>query len=153
MNALDHFLAARGNWQGTSTLQDPTTGSPDQGPATASITALLGNKFVRMDYTWQYQGNAHEGSLLIGYETEAATVTAQWIDSWHVGDKVMACRGTVDEQGVYSVLGSYSVPGWPDWGWRILLDPTATATLRVVMYNVSPDGQEYLAVETDLQRV
>lgn len=153
MSALEHLRAVAGSWQGTNTLQDPMSGAPEISAATAIVTALLGGKFVRLDYTWQYQGNDQAGSVLLGYEAEAAVITAHWIDSWHMNDKVMACRGTVDEQGIYSVRGSYTVPDNPDWGWRIVLDPTAGETLRMVMYNLDPDGQEYLAVEADLQRV
>lgn len=152
MNALAHLVVVTGHWQGTNTLHDPMTGSPEQSPATARITALLDGKFVRMDYTWQYQGDKKEGSILIGYENETAVVTAYWIDSWHMNDKGMLCRGTVDAQGIYSARGSYTVPDWPDWGWRIVLDPTTTTGLRMVMYNIDPAGKEYLAVEADYQR-
>ena len=52
-----------------------------------------------------------------------------------------AARGSVD------VSGSYAAPPGPDWGWRTTLGPGPDETLRMVMYNVTPDGEEYLAVE------
>jgi hypothetical protein len=70
-----------------------------------------------------------------------------------MGDKVMACRGAVSNRGEISVLGSYAAPTGPDWGWRIVITPDEGQSLRIVMFNISPDGQEELAVETDYTRV
>ena len=116
------------------------------------ITPILDGRFVRMDYTWEYQGKPQAGSFLIGYEMEVEKVTAHWIDTWHMGDKVMACQGTVSNNGQISVLGSYAAPPGPDWGWRTIITPGEDQSLRLIMFNISPDGQEDLAVEADYTR-
>ena len=111
------------------------------------ITPILDGKFVRVDYTWQYQGTPQQGSILWGYDTELAIATAYWIDSWHMGDKGMLCQGEVTEDGVLSVRGEYDVGEGPAWGWRIsVIQPDGTS-LQMIMNNISPDGQEELAVE------
>jgi hypothetical protein len=70
------------------------------------------------------------------------------MDTWHMADKVMACRGSADDQDGLSVLGSFRVVDRPDWGWRILINPGADqTTLRIAMITITPDGQEYPAVE------
>lgn len=142
-------MAYAGSWRGNNRLQDPHTNAPDDSPATATITPILGSRFIRLDYTWAYQGSPQEGSLLIGYEAEAGVVTAHWIDTWHMGDKVMACRGNASKSGEISVLGSYGAPPGPDWGWRIIIRPGEGRRLHVVMFNITPDGDEMLAVETE----
>lgn len=152
MDGLTHFAAAAGHWQGTNVLQNPMTGTPEQSPTTATIAVLLGGKFVRMDYTWVFEGQNQAGSLLWGYETASATLTAQWIDSWHMGDKVMSCRGTIAAADCYTVQGAYRVPDGPDWGWRMTITMPTAAQLQLVMYNIAPTGEAYLAVEADYQR-
>jgi hypothetical protein len=151
MNALDGLAACAGHWQGTSTLQDPHTGAPDESPSTASVTPLIGGRFVRIDYTWSYRGEPQEGGLLIGWEPAEGTVTADWNDSFHNGDKVMVCTGSASGDGTVSVRGSYQAPPGPDWGWRIDVIPGAD-TLRVVHHNVWPEGKEELAVDSRYTR-
>ena len=152
MSMLEKLMSYTGSWRGNNRLHDPTTNAPEDSPATATITSVLGGRFIRLDYTWAYQGNPQAGSLLIGYETEADVVTAHWIDTWHMGDKVMACRGAISDSGELSVLGSYAAPPGPDWGWRTIITPREGQRLRMVMVNISLDGQEYLAVEADYSR-
>jgi hypothetical protein len=107
-------------------------------------------KFVRLDYSWGYEGQAQAGSYLFGYEKQRGAVTAVWIDSWHMGDKYMACEGTAN--GVIDVRGSYAAPPGPDWGWRTVIEPEKEAAFRLLMYNISPEGEEALAVEAVYHR-
>ena len=147
MGALERLAACAGRWRGSNRLHDPHTGKPEDSASTAVLAELLGGRFVRLDYTWSYRGVPQEGSLLIGRQAARGKATAHWIDSWHMSDGVMACEGTVDPDGGIDVRGSYAAPPGPDWGWRILLRPAGGATLQLVMYNVTPDGREELAVE------
>ena len=146
MSGLEGLAVCAGEWRGTNVLQDPMNGVADQSPSTATVTPVLGGRFVRVDYTWAYQGQPHEGSLLVGFQKKADTVTAHWIDSFHNSDRVMACAAPRAEGGPLSVRGSYAAPPGPDWGWRIDLIPQGDA-LRIVHYNVWPEGKEELAVE------
>ena len=88
----------------------------------------------------------------MGYDAQERAVTAHWIDSWHNGDKVMACRGVAGNGGVLSVKGSYAAPPGPDWGWRIDVAAEDKGPLRIVMFNIDPDGNEHPAVEASYQR-
>jgi hypothetical protein len=98
--------------------------------------------FVRVDYNWEYQGASQKGSLLCGADA------ASWIDSWHMGDKMMQCVVAQTEGAIYSCVGSYCVATGPDWGWRIDLIAVGDAVLRVWMVNIAPEGgREILAVD------
>jgi len=90
--------------------------------------------------------------LLIGKEGKSNLVKVVWIDSWHMGNQIMQCQGSLDLQGSLSVLGSYAAAPGPDWGWRIIIDPGEDDTLRIVMMNISPEGKAELAVEANYQR-
>lgn len=151
MAVLDELIACAGTWQGTSTLQDPTSGMAEESPSTATVTPVLDGRFVRVDYTWSYGDKPQEGSLLIGYQRKAETATGHWIDTFHNSDKVMACAGTVPEGGPLSLRGSYPAPPGPDWGWRIDVLPEGD-TLRIVHYNIWPEGKEELAVDSRYSR-
>jgi hypothetical protein len=59
----------------------------------------------------------------------------------------MACDGPGPKKATISVRGSYAAPPGPDWGWRIEITPDNNRKLRIVMFNIQPDGQEALAVE------
>jgi hypothetical protein len=50
------------------------------------------------------------------------------------------------------VRGSYAAAPGPDWGWRTVIETAEDDSLRMVMYNLTPDGQEYLAVEAVYRR-
>ena len=147
MNGLNSLIARAGEWRGKNLLQDPETNQPEESVSTLTLTPVLENRFVRAEYTWQYRGTAQEGCFLIGYEADTQTISLHWIDTWHMGDKVMACRGIVDARGRIAARGSYAAGDGPDWGWTIQIDPGEDQTLRVAMANVAPDGQEYPAVE------
>jgi len=116
MNVLDVLIASAGQWAGKNRLMDPHTNSVDESPGTAIVTPGLGDRSVRIDYTWAYHGSPQEGSLLIGYDASRGLITSQWIDSWHMGDKAMACEGPVVAGEPISVRGSYAAPAGPDLG-------------------------------------
>lgn len=149
MNPLDKLKTCAGRWQGTNVLQDPHTNAPEESRGEAVVSSIVGGKFIRLDYTWAYQGKAQEGSMLLGYQAKANLVTAHWIDSWHMGDAVLTCQGKAED--TLSVLGSWSAGSGPDWGWRITLFPSQDE-LRMMMWNITPEGEETLAVEAHYAR-
>ena len=150
-SGLDGLLSCAGEWVGRSRLQDPHADEPDESASTLRVVPILRGRFVRLDYTWAYRGEPQEGSMLLGFRPEASEVTAHWVDGWHVGHDVMVCRGVVGEDGRLDVRGTYSVPSAPDWGWRMVIVP-GRDRLTITMYNVAPEGEEYLAVEGDYRR-
>jgi hypothetical protein len=149
MSILDGLAACAGSWRGTNKLQDPHSNVDEDSPATATVTPVLGGRFVRLDYTWGYKGAPQEGSMLIGYDTKTDTATAHWIDTWHMGNQVMALAGPGGP--ALAVRGTYAAPPGPDWGWRIEITP-GEGTLRMVMFNIWPEGKEELAVEAVYER-
>jgi hypothetical protein len=150
---LERLIASAGTWQGTTTLQDPGNIEPETTSSTVTVTPLLDGRFVRLDYTWSYRGTPHAGSLLIGCQKKAGTLSMHWIDSWHNGDNVMALAGRGETASLLSVRGSYAAPPGPDWGWTIAVTPESDGALRIVMHNISPEGQAFLAVEGEYTRV
>jgi Protein of unknown function (DUF1579) len=151
MSALNGLLACAGIWRGTNRLEDPHIKKTEDSFSTAILTPILGRRFVRIDYTWVFYGDPQEGSLLFGHEKKSDVVTAYWIDSWHLNDKIMVCTGGLID-GQLHVFGSYAPPTGPDWGWHIVVAPQEGKKFSVKMFNVEPDGRESFAVESQYRR-
>jgi hypothetical protein len=147
----NHFL---GEWAGTNLLRLSWLTPPEfRSDTRMSVNALGRDKFLTFRYTWSHEDTAHEGLLLLGYAAPQAVATAAWVDSWHQSTGILACQGTIAETGVITVQGSYPAPTGPDWGWRIVLTPGANETWQMTMYNITPEGEEDLAVQADYHRV
>ena len=143
-----------GDWKGNHRLILSWLPDPDfNSDSNLAIKAVANNKFLMLTYTWYHEGMAQEGVLLIGNNNNAAEVTASWIDSWGMGGKIMNCYGKMNEQGDISVMGSYEVTDSPNWGWRIDISLPTDHNLQIKMYNVSPDGEETLAVDANYSHV
>jgi hypothetical protein len=146
MSALEKLTACAGTWSGTNTLQDPNTNKPDKSDSTVTVTPVLAGRFVRIDYTWGYQGKPQEGSLLVGFDPKTGKVSGHWIDTWHMGRIALNCVGSSPTEGHIAVRGSYAAPPGPDWGWRIEI-ATGEDALRITHTNIDADGTEDLAAE------
>lgn len=153
MSRLQSLEQLVGRWTGTSCLWRPWLPSPESESASAAVVALAARgKFITIAYTWDLDGEEQEGFILLGREAKGSAVHASWVDSWHMSDKPMTCVGGMDDAGALAVLGSYAAPPGPDWGWRTVIARTGENSFEIVMYNVTPDGQETIAVRSRYER-
>jgi hypothetical protein len=148
--SLDGFLAAAGNWRGTSILTDPQNGLNETCTSRASAGPALQERFVRITYAWEYRGRAQEGLIMIAHDPAGSACQLYWGDTFHMGHAIMTLHGHVDGARL-SARGSYTVPGHPDWGWRIDV-ACGPGTLEIMMYNISPAGDEEIAVHGQYAR-
>jgi hypothetical protein len=141
-----------GSWRGVNRLHAEWLPDPIvESPSTATVESKLGGQALAIEYDWEYEGRRREGFLMIDGEDSSTAVNAVWSDSWHLANQLMMCTGKIDPSGRIDIKGFYSVPDNPDWGWRTEIIPGDDG-FRYVMYNVSPDGVEEIAVETDFKR-
>jgi hypothetical protein len=151
MSDLTPLKSCAGAWTGPSRLivTPGEAGRVSQSRLVVSVAA--GGKCVRVDYTWADEGKPQDGVMLFGFDRDSGVVTMAWIDSWHMGEKVMICSGAAKGDGSVDVLGHYAAPPGADWGWRTVLAPSGER-LMLRMFNVSPEGVEALAVEAEYRR-
>ena len=152
MSVNEDFAKFAGHWKGINNLY--LSSQPDSlrvSDGTLTVSMKANGQFVQFDYTWAYEGEPQEGLIVLGCDTRSDAVQAVWTDSWHSRHTFMVSDGTVNDVGAISVKGYYKVPGYPDWGWRTDIIPEVDL-LKVVMYNVSPEGVEELAVDTEYHR-
>ena len=143
-----------GKWRGTNRLH---TTWIEENPVRESISIAVvestaRGRFLKIEYDWTFDDAVQEGLILIGDEKDSDLIKAFWIDSWHLSDKFMVSEGRLDERGAISLKGFYAVPEHPDWGWKTVIEPEHDNLFKIIMYNVSPEGEETLAVEMELKR-
>ena len=145
-----HIEALIGNWMGPSTLfLDEDRYESD---STADVRFVGQRKFIAFAYTWQWGDKPQDGLILIPTKLGPEPAVAPWLDSWHLQTEIMVCEATQDPEGIISLLGSYPAPPGPDWGWRIEVTSPVGGMFDLRMYNLTPPGQEVLAVHTQYRK-
>ena len=161
MQIAQSYAQLIGQWRGQNLLHLSWENPPDKySSSTLLVAAAAKEACLSFTYTWAYEGVPQAGLIVLGYDDGQGVASAGFVDSWHQNSGIMHCKGSVHAQamqGLIDVRGSYAVPGHPDWGWRIVIEPTShnnvVDTLHIRMYNCSPEGVEELAVQADYTRV
>jgi hypothetical protein len=143
--------ALTGDWQGTKQLyMEPPPTPAITSASQASVTSIAGGSFLQLSYTWTFEGEEQSGVLLFGSDEEN-NATVAWVDSFHMSSKIMFSTGQADGASI-DVRGSYQAPPGPDWGWRTQIRSISAGEFQLVMHNISPAGEEDLAVQIDYTR-
>lgn len=148
MNVPADLAKFIGRWKGSNRLylgSKPEEIFDSQTNAAIDFTAK--GRFLKIEYDWSYEEKPHEGLILLGRNKDSEKIIAFWIDSFHLSDKYMVSEGETDADGSISLKGFYTVPGYPEWGWRTVFDFQSDDSFKIIMYNVSPEGTEEIAVE------
>ena len=136
-----------GTWHARNRLWFVPEGPTFDSDTTLVVERAVGDVITLLRYTWAHEGTTHDGVLLVRDTAPDAPPAMVWADSFHTGGTFMSLGpGQRTAQGV-SATGSYAAPPGPDWGWRIALEATAPSALTLRMYNITPEGEEALAVE------
>jgi len=110
-----------GQWKGVKKLWMSPTEPMHESDTLMKVATTARGKFLTLNYNWDFEGFPQDGLLLVGVEEKTNKVAITWVDSWHMGDAVMTCKGRVEKDGSIYALGSYPAPTGPDWGWSIRL--------------------------------
>ena len=151
MAITEQLASLTGNWIGTNRLNLSFESDPIfESPSNAIVRQRAGGTCLEIEYDWVYKGSANNGFIVIscGKNGEASAV---WTDSWHSKHVLMNCEGATTGSGGVNLKGSYKVEGHPDWGWRTEIIPNGDS-FKYLMFNVSPEGYEEWAVETEFRR-
>jgi Protein of unknown function (DUF1579) len=144
----DLLTAMVGEWEGTYRLWLEPGVLRGESPARATIMPMLHGRYVVQDYEWADQGALQQGTMLLGCDADGAWQMA-WVDTWHTGSSIMACQGDAESGAV--VVGHYGGAG-EVWGWRTAWTMPDLDHLVVTAWNITPQGDEHKATETQYQR-
>ncbi|MCF0061454.1 DUF1579 domain-containing protein [Dyadobacter chenwenxiniae] len=142
-----------GNWKGTTKTWFEPGVLADESPMEGTIRSILGGRFVLHEYKGSLTDQSFEGIAIYGYDVPNNNFQSAWIDSIHMGTRIMLSSGAPTASG-FSVLGSYGGPDIPaPWGWRTTVVLPDNDNLIITAYNISPEGQEDKATETVYKRI
>lgn len=152
MSIPSRLNGAVGSWRGSSKLWFTPADPALESETTAEVGTAGNGKFLTLRYDWTYKDKRQEGFLLIGDDPSAGRCDAVLVDSFHNSHRAMPLTAALVGDGPVSVLGAYSAPPGPDWGWRVTLELPAEDQFILRMFNITPDGTEALAVEASYVR-
>ena len=152
MSVPRQIVAASGTWKGRSKLhlswlpEDQRISDSD---SELQVQIDFQVTYATLSYSWIYQGNRQEGTMLIAGKPDAGEVQIAWCDSWHQDSAVLHLYGEPTETGI-KTKGTYAGEG-EIWGWTITLNLTGDV-LYLEMENVTPNGEAEWAVRGEYLR-
>ncbi len=140
------YAASQGEWQGRYHLWPDPAAPVESSDSSAHVAEDPGKRSWIMSYQWAKGAQKHQGEF--HFTGSIAHGDSSWTDSFHSGSSPMQGEGKLSKDGRRLIFMShYSAgAGQPEWGWRTeitLVDPN---TFQLEAYNITPDGQEALAV-------
>ena len=137
-----------GQWEGSTKTWFEPGNLGDESPWQGKIESILGNRYLQYSYVGSMQGEGFEGIALVGYNGMTEQFEMVWIDSFHQSTGIMHCKGHETAAGI-TLLGSYrAFDNSDDWGWRTDFDLLDANHLTIRAYNIDPEGNKSLALET-----
>jgi hypothetical protein len=147
-----YLSEAHGKWRGEMQLFRPWISAE---PASSASEMVIGpaaeGRFLSLGYDWSLEGVRQSGLMLLKHDVKAHTLKAVWIDSYHMSGDFMVSTGSADDPRTISVRGSYAAPPDPDWGWRTVIAAVHDG-VELSMFNITPDGEESIAVHALYRR-
>jgi hypothetical protein len=147
------LLQLEGHWEGTNRVWFEPGNPIDTAQITGKMSSVLGGRFLEWQYDTAFQSTAIEGKMLFGLYLKLNKYELTWVDTFHTGTFMMYASG-IAEGDIFNATGHY-VAGENNeqtWGWRTTLEIISNNEIIIRAYNITPEGEEQLALQYDLKR-
>ena len=143
----------KGCWNGScrTWLEDGVLS--DQSSIQGEFHGVMGGLWFRHHYLSSLGGKKREGEELIAFNSVSNEYQIAWIDDFHMANGILYSTGVSQASG-FSVVGSYSVGvGETPWGWRTTYQFGLDNRLKIMSWNIEPDGTEVKAIEIEYKKL
>jgi hypothetical protein len=150
---IHHRLAAMvGTWEGPFRIWFEPGKLADESVQRGRIRLVGGGRFLLHEYEGRCSGEPFEGVALWAYHLDENAFECAWGESFGTGTSIMFSTGGLGD-GRFGALGSYGAgPDAERWGWRTEVSQPDAGHLDIRMFNITPAGDEALAVEVNYTR-
>jgi len=142
-----HLAVMEGSWDVAGRFWMPGAPAPMEAEGAATITRVLGGRYLHQDYTTNLMGMDFKGFGTIGYDNFSKQYQATWTDNMTTG--ILFDTGQCDGTGKKTVFHGEM----PDAATGSVL-PTRTEYIVesndkfiMAMYNVNSDGTDFKMME------
>jgi hypothetical protein len=141
------------SWKGKNRLWLSSDEPARESTSLLEVSPTIQGQFLQLRYTWIFEEQPQEGMLLITITGESGALKALWLDSWHMREDFMVCKGTLTANVGFHIRGTYAAPPDLDWGWHITVELLEADKLRLRMHNQPPGAKAELAVDAVYTRM
>jgi len=137
-----------GEWTGTNKFRFRPTDEYEESPSHAGVGLRAHGHVAIISHTWVYEGEEHEGLLVIGAGAEQDAFQSTWTESWHQKPQWLSSTGRLIGPKTLQLEGSYA----PNAGWNIRIEAEDSSKLNIVMDHVFEPHGTYPVVIAEYRR-
>lgn len=114
----ERLKAFEGTWDAATSMWMDPSAPPEKGKGTAVTSSLFEGRFVKMDYSGEWNGQPFTGMALTGYDNTKKKYIGTWVDS--MSTAVFYSEGTYDDASkTYTFLSEMHDPMAPGTMFKI----------------------------------
>jgi len=138
-----------GTWDAKLSFRSEPGGKVQVSPGTSTISWILGERFIKEEFTGEALGERFQGLGITGYDSAARRFTNVWIDSLNTA-LATSFGKYLPEENRFDFIGEVYDPlrgGMKTT--RSMMRVISTTKYEFVMFDTTPTGTEYAALQIE----
>jgi hypothetical protein len=138
-----------GTWDAKLSFRSGPGGKAEVSPGTSTISWILGERFIKEEFTGEALGERFQGLGITGYDSAARRFTNVWIDSLNTALATSFGKYLPEENRFDFVGEVYDPLRGAMKTTRSMMRVVSTNKYEFVMFDTTPDGAEYEALQIE----